>query len=495
LKQRIQAVVNSRIYRPIHNKLWPNTLADLSYEEPLPPGPLGCPWKGFNAKQSDPSFGQGVLFYRLFEKLQRPRIYKFFSQSKGIAIVSGYANSKAVLTQEFDTVVSQVVPFTSKLVGESSLRCCQNGKEHATLRKLVGMAVQPTSVSKLIPALQATAESLFSDTFQFDKDDKVQMENVCLSFTLSVACRHIIGLDESALPPSEAEEFQEQVKTWIGGLYAAADDTRWKQARVYLVDKIQSKLQSLEANGPDESTVSGMLFAKDPDDPDQRRLTCEEIIENTLLLIFAGSETSAGTLTNCLLLLGLHSSAWDQVVQEQRSLMERFETETLDRTVLDASQYLDGVVRESLRIKPIVTGSMRGTKSTIIVDGYQIPAGWAVTYDRYNTHMMDPIARDGESGGSHMDVMEGFKPTRWMNPETRPRQEFIPFGAGPRYCLGVDLALVEMKTFLAVLARQIPQFDLVYPRANADSSEIAWREKGIIPVPEKGVIIRPRQEP
>jgi hypothetical protein len=82
------------------------------------------------------------------------------------------------------------------------------------------------------------------------------MENVCLSFTLSVACRHVIGLDESALPPSETEEFQEQVKTWIGGLSAAADDTRWKQARVYLVDKIQNKLQYLEVNGPDESTVS-----------------------------------------------------------------------------------------------------------------------------------------------------------------------------------------------------------------------------------------------
>jgi hypothetical protein len=164
LKQIIKAVVNSRIYRPIHNKLWPNTLADLYYEEPLPPGPLGCPWKGFNAKQSDPSFGPGVLFYRIFEKLQRPQIYKFFSQSKGIAIVSGYANSKAVLTQEFDKVVSQVVPFTYKLVGESSLQCSRNRKEHVTLQKLLGMAVQPASVSKLIKLPNPCFPTLFKST-------------------------------------------------------------------------------------------------------------------------------------------------------------------------------------------------------------------------------------------------------------------------------------------------------------------------------------------
>jgi hypothetical protein len=96
---------------------------------------------------------------------------------------------------------------------------------------------------------------------------------------------------------------------------------------------------------------------------------------------------------------------------------------------------------------------MRGIKLTIIVD----------------THRIDPIARDGKSGSSHMDVMEGFQPTRWMNPETRHRQEFIPFGAGPQYCLGVDFALVEMKNFLAVLAQQIPQFDLVYLHINANS--------------------------
>jgi cytochrome P450 len=89
-----------------------------------------------------------------------------------------------------------------------------------------------------------------------------------------------------------------------------------------------------------------------------------------------------------------------------------------------------------------------------------------------------------------MDLVKGFKPTRWMDETARPGQEFIPFGVGPRYCLGADLALVEVKIFLAMLARSILKFDLVYPKVTA-SNEIAWREKALIPVPDKGVIIQP----
>jgi cytochrome P450 len=503
-KFRSVQVVASRIYRPIHNKLWPNTLPDPSRPEyPLPPGPLGCPFIGFNHKISSPSFGPGVLLFKLFERLGRPRIFKFFSKNvgSGISIVSGYSNTKSVLSQEFGNVISEGVPFTSKFIGERSLRFCTDKQEHQQLRKLVGLAVHPNRVSLLLPALQETAESLIASSIANENAnaETIQMEDLCLSFTLMVACRHIIGLGTDDLTPDEFDVMSSQVKTWCGGLYASPQDTSWKDARAYLVEKIQGKLQSLEQHGPDGSTVSGMLFATDDDDPNDdnnnnntpghgRRLTKDEIIDNTLLLIFAGSETSSGTLVNCMLLLGLQPKAWSRVVQEQQDIVFECGTE-ISRAVLEEGMpYLDGAVRESLRLKPIVGGSFRGTTSTIIVDGYQIPAGWKVTYDRLNTHFLDPVTFENDA--SHMDLVKGFKPTRWMDETTRPGQEFIPFGVGPRYCLGADLALVEMKIFLAMLARSIPKFDLVYPKVTA-SNEIAWREKALIPVPDKGVIIQP----
>jgi cytochrome P450 len=495
-------------------------LPDPAFSEPLPPGPLGCPFRGFDIKASSPKFGPGIVYYQLFEKLNRPKVFKFFSKNKGIAIVSGYDNSKAVLSQEFESIASQVVPFTSKFVGTHSLRCCQDRKDHTTLRKLIGMATKPSRVSALIPSIQQTAEQLIDSIIgcrQSGDGACISMEDVCLKYTLEIACRHIIGLQD--LPPIEVDFFLSQVKAWIGALYAKPGDTSWQKAREYLVEKIETKLESLEVHGPDDSTLSGMFFATDPDTPEQDCLTRDEIIDNTLLLILAGSETSAATLTNCILMLGLNKrsiemshvrknptvagskmeTAWTTIISEQNEVQRQY-GDHLNRQALDASVYLDGVVRESLRIKPIVGGSMRGTKSTIIVDGYQIPTGWGIAYDRYNTHLLDPVTFREDL--SHMNVIQGFDPSRWhaMNENCTlhqpknltPGQEWIPFGIGPRYCLGADLAMVEMKLFLAVLARKMSNFELVHPHVDdlEQGKDILWRQHSIIPLPEEGVVIK-----
>jgi len=69
------------------------------------------------------------------------------------------------------------------------------------------------------------------------------------------------------------------------------------------------------------------------------------------------------------------------------------------------------------------------------------------------THEPDPITFKND--GSHMDVKRGFVPERWLDVDTRPSSDYIPMGAGPRYCLGATLAYTEMKIFLAVMARNI----------------------------------------
>jgi cytochrome P450 len=75
------------------------------------------------------------------------------------------------------------------------------------------MAVQPSSVSNLIPSIQETAESLVDQAIQKSLLSKgtIDMEDLCLKYTLEIACRHIIGLQD--LPEEEVDLFQSQVKT------------------------------------------------------------------------------------------------------------------------------------------------------------------------------------------------------------------------------------------------------------------------------------------
>jgi enediyne biosynthesis protein E7 len=178
------------------------------------------------------------------------------------------------------------------------------------------------------------------------------------------------------------------------------------------------------------------------------------VIDNVLFLILAGSETSSSTLANAVLMLGLNRDVWDQLVEEQRRVQHKFgdaiTKESLDK---DHATYLDAVIKEALRIHPMSGGIPRVARGTIVVDGrWQIPKGWFVDWNGVLTHYLDPNTfRDD---GSHMDVRHGFRPERWMDEASAPA-EFVPFGVGPRYCLGSHLALAEMKVFLSLLARYV----------------------------------------
>mmetsp|Transcript_25109 Transcript_25109/g.31628 ORF Transcript_25109/g.31628 Transcript_25109/m.31628 type:complete len:128 (+) Transcript_25109:1174-1557(+) len=124
--------------------------------------------------------------------------------------------------------------------------------------------------------------------------------------------------------------------------------------------------------------------------------------------MLAGSETSASTLTNCLLLLGLHPQIWKRVVQEQ-DILRKTHGETLTKEQLDNEcPYLEAVIKETMRIKPISGGQYRKTKATMVVGGKSLPKGWPIVYNIRKTHLLD--SSTWLKDGSHMDIMTGFKP-------------------------------------------------------------------------------------
>jgi cytochrome P450 len=206
-----------------------------------------------------------------------------------------------------------------------------------------------------------------------------------------------------------------------------------------------------------------------------------------MLLILAGSETSASTLTNALAFLGLHRPAWERLVDEQRRMQAKHGNQ-LTKDALDKEcPYLDAVIRETMRIRPLSGGIPRIAKETILLQGQQIPKGWFVDWSAALSHELDP--KTFKEDGSHMDVMKGFQPDRWLSEETAP-VDYVPMGAGPRYCLGSNLAYVEMKVFLAVLARSL---DFELAQSADDSTEgLVWKRMSIIPKVENGVPVRVR---
>lgn len=313
------------------------------------------------------------------------------------------------------------------------------------------------------------------------------MDGICKKFTVDITHSQILGLD---LLEEDIPEFEAKVDEWFKGAVSPRviflpfpKISRAYRARIYLVDKIQNKIDKLREMGPDGSTLSEMVFAKDDEEDDQQEratLTDEEIIDNALALIIAGSETSASTLTNAVLFLGLHPDVFQKVQNEQRALIG-------SSSILDQDMpYLEAVIKETMRIRPMMVTSLRKGQKTTVVDGKQIPEGMNIGVGIQLTHALDPVVYQDD--GSHMDVEKGFQPDRWLSPSSKPGADWIAFGWGPRYCLGANLAMGEMKTFLSVFARRVQEFELA-------TNQPKWEKFNlIIPKPADGctlVNVRP----
>lgn len=431
--------------------------------------------------------------HKLFELGQKfGAIYKMYGLGMPIVSVSGKDNIKALLKNEFKGEGSGIGTYlmgaehnAGEIFGNTSLLYENDANKHGRLRKLVGEAMTPVAIAAALPSFQELASQQVGKVL---KEDTIQMENLFDEFTLDVAWKQILGLD---LNEEDVLEFRKMVKDWVTGamnplllvpfrIPGLMKLTKVGRARTYIVSKIEEKLDKLEKDGPDSSTLSKLYFATDDDG---NKLTREEVIHNAMILIFAGSETSSSTLTCASLQLGLHPSVWRKVKAEQEELIAEL-GEDFTRETLDKSVYLESVIKETLRVHPIVSGEARLVAETVEVDGKQVPKKWYAMYNVKQTHWNDPSTF--KEDGSHMDIRKGFKPERWLDEETKP-SEWMPFGEGGRRCIGERLGMAEMKVFLGMMARKLDKYDLV--NVHGDDG-IIWKTNTIMARPADGTEIR-----
>lgn len=489
-----------RLKRSARSVLWPGTQPDNSFAEPLPPGSLGCPFFGNNILAGSKEKGPEYFYREASEHLGHPRLWKFYFFGVPVASVSGAELVQDLLSREFSTlrVMPEMYGYgdTKKkkhkpaIFGTNNLMFERDKDKHAVLRQLVGSGLTPSALRQALPTIQKLAEDCIDQMLSQSKSLRgpIKMENVCVDYTLEIVQSLLLGID--TLPQVERAVFREKLSTWLSALFSILPFLRIQflvrmlrpyKARVYMEEKIEEKIESLLKNGPDASVLSTMLFATDS----SAKLTEEQVIENALLLVAAGTDNSASSLILALFLLGLHPNAYQRLVEEQKSLLFEYNETALSYEQLEqeSSPYLDAVVKETLRLGSVSGGFSRRTSETIVIDECQVPRGWAVFPNIRLTHQLDPVSRLPDD--SHMDVRTGFVPERWLNPETTPT-DFIPFGAGPRYCLGANLATLEIKVFLAVFARRVAAFELV---GDNTKGLINWNPQTMIPRPADGVQI------
>ena len=187
-------------------------------------------------------------------------------------------------------------------------------------------------------------------------------------------------------------------------------------------------LMQLMLTAHEESTVHGVS-----------KLTDEEIVAQCVAFLLAGHETSMITLSTTAYQLALYP----EIQEKLRKEICRYSELNPSASLYELShgiEYLDCVINETMRLYPPAHQLNRECGQDYEVNGISIPKGIEIVIPFYALHH-DPDA---------WPEAEKFDPERFRGPakDTRHPYQFLPFGAGPRNCIGMRFALMEIKIAL-----------------------------------------------
>jgi cytochrome P450 len=194
---------------------------------------------------------------------------------------------------------------------------------------------------------------------------------------------------------------------------------------------VRSRRQSFDASKQD--VLSLLLSARDEQG---QPMTDEELHDELVTMLLAGHETTATALSWAFALVLGHAPAAERLQAELETA--RLGDGSLDLAALPKLAYVDAVIKESLRLRPILPDVVRKLTSPTTLAGYEIPAGVNIMPTIYLAH------RRAET----YPEPEVFKPERFLDAKIDPNA-WLPFGGGVRRCLGMAFALYEMKIVLA----------------------------------------------
>ena len=250
---------------------------------------------------------------------------------------------------------------------------------------------------------------------------------------------------------------------WHPGKTAAARASVSSRATVAAI------LERRRARGTEGADITARLMAaRDPDTG--APMSDEQLIDNLLTFLAAGHETTAKALTWTLYLLA-RAPEWQRRVCAEVAQVAG--TASLTAAHLDQLVITKQVVKEAMRLYPPAPMMSRVLVAPFRCDEHELPIGTHVVIPIYAIHRHHKL----------WDNPDAFDPTRFA-PEREasyPRAQFMPFGFGPRICIGMSFAMMEAVLLLATFVRDA---HFVWDGAHLPEplSRVTLRPKGGMPL-------------
>jgi cytochrome P450 len=267
--------------------------------------------------------------------------------------------------------------------------------------------------------------------------------------TLRIVCAALFHVETA----EETERFVAAVHAFAASLnvvlrrafpipaWLPTSGNRLRRRTVGAVDALAHDLIQRRRRSPGEDLLSLLVLATDADGGPA--LSDREVRDELMTMFFAGHETSAAAITWALYLLAQDPS----IVDDLRAEIAALGVARVGLTDIARLPLLGQVVAETLRLYPPAWVFDRSPLHDLTVGGYRIPRGANVLLSPWVVHR-DPRVWDDP---------DAFRPKRFAGDTSPPRSAYLPFGDGPRMCVGNRFAEAEIRIVLATL---LPRVDL-----------------------------------
>jgi cytochrome P450 len=277
----------------------------------------------------------------------------------------------------------------------------------------------------------------------------VDIDEEMMRLTRTVVLRALLGGDLGPFAGT-LDDAWSVMNQWIGeSFWSLGFDRlptpkyrRFQQARAVLrgaVDYIISQRRRSQSDSPD--LLSMLLSARDEETGEA--MTDEQVRVEVTTFLLAGQETTSLALTWTWYLLSEHPVAQARLEKEIDAMLGGRPPEFADLVNLPYSRM---VIDEALRLYPPAWGFSRQALADDQLGGFHLPRGWLAFVIPYVLHRLPAF----------WDNPEAFDPDRFSAERSanRPKFVYLPFGAGPRQCIGNHFALIEAQLIVATLAQR-----------------------------------------
>jgi cytochrome P450 len=336
-------------------------------------------------------------------------------------------------------------------------------------RRLAAPAFSGSRLNRYGETMVRYSEAMLRD---WQPNQVLDLHREMMGLTFKIAAKTLFDADTAqdvASMHDSLEDVLEQITLRFRRPFRIPDwlplpgNIRYRRGVRRIDDLVQRILCARQSEPGDRGDLLSMLMAAR--DESGQPMTAKQIRDEVVTLLLAGHETTALTLSWTWYLLGQHPEVDAQLARELHDVLQGRSPTLEDQSRL---RFTEQVVTEAMRLYPPAYALGREAVADCEIGGHPIKAGTTIYISPWVMH------RDSR----WFEDPERFRPERWSGDLTKrlPRFAYMPFGGGPRICIGNRFAIMEAVLILATAAQRY---------------RLAWQpDRPIAPMPS--ITLRPK---